>query len=161
MVESEKMYKSIFDHYFCSLENAKQFEWIPIPKDFVIDDSQILHQGNLSEMKSVSNLTSQNYYILTGDHLIKCVVLFKKNQNQFISCIFLMLPKVNIFQDKENASYGFTLYSQGISRKFLSESKQDILKWYRALSIVGIQSRINKFYIFKDKIFSEKTYKVF
>jgi len=77
MKEEENDPKSLFDHYFNSLEDSKQFEWVPPPHDFFLNKSLIIHEGILFEQHSISNLTSQNYYMLTLEYFIKCLVFLR------------------------------------------------------------------------------------
>ena len=70
------------------------------------------------------------------------------------------MPRISIFHYKRRAKYGFKLSSQRISRTFISENREEILKWFKALINIGIQSRINKFYTFKEIILTNDNYKV-
>ena len=74
MEDEENIPRSLFDHYFYSLEGTKQFEWIPPPQDFFLNKTLILCEGILFEQHRISYLTSQNYYLLTPEYLIKCLV---------------------------------------------------------------------------------------
>ena len=70
------------------------------------------------------------------------------------------MPRISVFHDRRNQKYGFTLSYQKISRTFISENREEILKWFKALSNIGVQTRINKFYSFKENILSNDNYKV-
>jgi len=87
--------------------------------------------------------------------------MYPKKGNSIVEWIlYLKLPSIAIFHDKISGNYGLSISSIGQTRKFISYSKIEILKWYNAFFKIGIFLQFEKSFQILELIFGSQYYKV-
>lgn len=70
------------------------------------------------------------------------------------------MPRITLFQEKGAHKYGFYLTSLKRTKKFYCNSRNELNKWLKSFSLIGILTHITHFYEFKDLIKNKQYSKV-
>ncbi len=131
---------SVFDlHHKLKCPSAK-FEWKDAPTDYQLRHEDVVCEGELQEFDAMSSgLRSAKFYAATPRELLRfpvCTLLTCSQGSDFTSpeaILPLPLPRMELFKDRANWKFGFSLTAHEVTMRFGAETKEDAQKWYNAL----------------------------
>jgi len=141
--------ENIFDYYDRLHNNCENFDW-KNGSHIQIFEEEKLCDGILYEFENTHEKSKLYRFIAFFDKILRFNIIdsipdkssYQKNEG----CLNLFFPTLTIVKDKKEGICGLSLTSHQKSRTFFSKNRNEIKKWYLALSNCCILTSIKKNY---------------